>query len=449
MPHGAGSPGGPTNPNNPWVAGSTLSPAIVAMLKNGNFNGAFQAALSQSTVNDPGLSQLQQLMSPTALEASGVTWSPTTMAGYYNALSQNAPAIQKQNNIIETLGSGQGLNAQIASGNGGDSQYLGGTFGKTPPAVTNGNYVPNPIGNDYSPTFQNGHMGGVFGDIVNAAGTTVIDAGQAALIAGMAYAGGMGGGALAGMAGAGAGTLGAVVGTGAGAGAAGTAASDVVHNQPLTWGSVGKGALVGGVTGGLGYGAGPLVSSLQDAGAPSWLASGLVKGGIGAGVGAVGGALSGYGAGNGALVGGIGGATSGAIGSAAGNPQLGGVAGTIAGTLAGKYLTSPPTPKLPSAPGTAPPTATGTQGLPSLPGGPSGPPPSLPGGAPAPGAPPPTNIGSYSGYGYAPRQQVQNPVSDYSTYGQGPEAQFFQPAGTTQHPMVNVNQGTITPANST
>lgn len=384
------------------------------MLAAGNFNGAFQAALGQSTADMPGMSQLQQLLTPTQLQNSGVTWNQNTMNAYYSALSQNAAAIQKNNNVLKSLGTT--YNPQIGSGNGGNSQYLNGTFGKTPPTVTNGNYVPNPIANDFTPTFQNGHMGGVLGDVVNATGSTAITVGQAALIAGLAYAGGMGGGALAGGLGAGAGTLGGAVGTGIGAGAVGTAAGDVINNKPLTLGSVGKGAALGALSGGLGYAASPATSALTSAGVNPTLANGIVKGAVGAGVGALGSKVSGGSAANGALVGGLGGAAAGALGSATGSPTLGTVGGTIAGNLANKYLTSSPTPAAPAKPvTTAPPTATATggMGMPTLP--------TTLGNTPSTGG---TNIGSYSGYGYAPRTQL-NPNVNYATYGQGPEAQFF------------------------
>jgi hypothetical protein len=92
--------------------------------------------------------------------------------------------------------------------------------------------------------------------------------------------------------------------------------------------------------------------------------------------------------------------------------------------------------------------ATTTQGMPTLPAA-----------QPQPSYTPPTNVGTYSGYngsttglGYAPRQEANMSGTDWATYGQGPEQQFFQPAGTQQAsppPMMQVNQGTITRANST
>jgi len=186
-------------------------------------------------------------------------------------------------------------------------------------------------------------------------------------------------------------------------------------NSALSGGNVLKKVGIGGVLGGVGGGlnaiSSPANNALTNAGMNPTLAAGLIKGAVGAGTGALGGALSGNGIGNGALVGGLAGAANGALGQASGNPGLGQVGGTIAGTLANKYLTSPNgASKTPTAP---PPGGTPSGVIPPLPGQ----------GAQN------NNLGSYSGYGYAPRQQAANPVSDYSTYGQGPEAQFYQNTG--------------------
>lgn len=224
--------------------------------------------------------------------------------------------------------------------------------------------------------------------------------------------------------------LGPGVAAGATAGAAGGAATTAygayAADKPITLGGIGKGAAVGALTGGI-QGSGIAktgTGALTNMGVNPTIANGLVKGGIGAGIGAAGGALTGTGAGRGAVVGGVSGAAQGLAGSATGMPAVGQGAGILAGTLAGKYIApAAPKPTLPApapapvaqpakvpAPVVAPPKATGTQGLP----------------APAPT----TNLGSYSGMGYAPRTEVQNPVPNYATYGQGPEAQFFKPAGT-------------------
>jgi hypothetical protein len=421
------------NPNNPWVSGQSLDPAITADLDSGNFSGAFTSALGQNTSDDPGMSQLQELLTPGALSASGVNWDQSTMDAYYNALNANAPAIQKNDqNIIQSVG--DVYNPQIASGNGGNSQFNGGTFGKTDPTVTNGNYVPDPLANDYSPQFQNGHMGGVLGDVTNAVGAAVPVVADASIIAGLAAAGGIGAGALAGEAGAGA--LGTAVATGAGTGAVGSAAGDTINGIPLTLGSVGKGALIGGVTGGLGYAATPITNSLTTSlGVSPTVASGLVKGTIGAGVGALGSEISGGNAGNGALVGGLGGAASGLVSGETGSAQLGSASGTIAGALASKYLTTPTAPAAAAAPKpvaaptptpapTAAPAQANIQPIVSTPTATSG--------APA------ANIGAYSGYGgaagsgttglgYAPYTQT-GPVANPYTYAQGPEQAMFTSA---------------------
>lgn len=238
----------------------------------------------------------------------------------------------------------------------------------------------------------------------------------------------------------GGGTAGAV------AGGATTGALSGAVNSALSGGNVLKKVGIGGALGGIGGGlnaiSSPATNAITGAGVNPAVASGLVRGAIGAGTGALGGALSGRGAGTGALIGGLSGATSGALGQASGNSGLGQIGGTIAGTLAGKYLTGSPSvsnrpPALPVAAGM------------NAPGSPSVMPSSQP---TATSTPAPQNIGSYSGYGYAPRQQVANPVTDYSTYGQGPEANFYKNTGSaptppttpaTPQPMMGISQGAI------
>lgn len=218
-----------------------------------------------------------------------------------------------------------------------------------------------------------------------------------------AIAAGVGG---AGAAAGGAGVAGSVgTGIGAIAGDAGAGALTGAVGSGLEGKNIGEGALIGAVGGGLGAAAQPLVTDLTGAGVNPTVASGLVKGGVGAGVGALGGAITGQGAGNGALVGGLSGAANGVTSNLTGSTALGGVAGTIAG-LGAQTLTSPV-----SVPTLSPSTATSLAALPTDPNAGT------------------TNIGSYSGYGYQPRQEVQNPVANYATYGQGPEASFFQNVG--------------------
>lgn len=218
------------------------------------------------------------------------------------------------------------------------------------------------------------------------------------------------------------------IAAGAVSGLAGSATSDFVNNAPITLGSLGKGALTGAATAGVANAASGLTNNLSEgigdytglSGATTdAIASGLVKGGAGAAIGAGGAALSGQNVGNGAITGGAAGAASGAIGSLSGSPVAGSVAGTIAGAGAGSLL-GPSNPSMPSL-GSSP----GSSSLQALPANPNG------GG---------TNIGSFSGYGYAPRQQVQNPVSNYNTYGQGPEANFFTPLTPASAPATSSNQ---------
>jgi hypothetical protein len=232
--------------------------------------------------------------------------------------------------------------------------------------------------------------------------------------------------------------LGGALGGGALAGAAGAAASDEVGGHPLTLGSVGKGAGLGALTAGVGYGLGPnglnATGALSNAtGISPTASSAVVQGAAHAGEGAIGSAVNGGNPLEGAVVGGASGAASGAAGTYTGTPGIGTLAGLgtgiIAGDLASKYL-SPSTPSSTTLPATA------TGALPSLPG-------SAPATSttqqvqPTSQAPVAGSIGTYSGYngpttglGYAPRQEANMSGTDWATYGQGPEQQFFQPAGT-------------------
>lgn len=215
------------------------------------------------------------------------------------------------------------------------------------------------------------------------------------------------------------------VGTGLGAvGAAGAAgAAGGAFDAGLTGQPIGTGALLGGVGAGVGQALQPVSGALSNTtGLNSTLSNGIVKGAAGAGIGALGADLTGGSAANGALVGGIGGVANGLVGGSTGSNVLGGVSGTIASDLAGKYLTSPstsPTVGAAASPSTASPLG------------------ALPTDMNTTG-----NIGSYSGYGYQPREQIQNPVSDYATYGQGPEASFFQNAGAPVQPATSTSSNT-------
>jgi len=199
-----------------------------------------------------------------------------------------------------------------------------------------------------------------------------------------------------------------------GAGAANGALAGAI-NSALSGGKVlqkiGIGGALGGVGGALGSVSSPATSALTKVGINPTVAAGLVRGTIGAGTGALGGAITGGKPGAGALVGGIGGAASGALGQATGSPVIGNLGGTIAAGLTSRAIA--PTVSKPPIMSAAPAAVKPASSIPALPTTPS----AL------------TNIGSYSGYGYAPRTQVANPVTDYSHYGQGPEAQFFKTTG--------------------
>lgn len=240
------------------------------------------------------------------------------------------------------------------------------------------------------------------GDIVDTYGPSLIAAAATAgAAAPLGAALGLGSGALA------SGVGGALVGAGTGA-----------LNAAGQGGNIGQSALLGGITGGLGGASSGLINGASEGigdftglsgSITDPLAAGLVKGGIGAAVGAGGAALTGNNVSNGAITGGASGAASGAVGNLTGSPIAGGIAGTIAGAGAGTLLNNATGNQPATGGGTPAQTSTALQALPTDPN--AG----------------PTNIGSYSGYGYAPRQQIQNPVSNYATYGQGPEANFFSP----------------------
>lgn len=331
----------PAFPNNPYTLGSTISPSLVSMMNAGNFSGAFQNAASSPLAGNMGMSQLSNLLNPSMLQNSGVNWNPQNTSAYYSALSQNSGAINS--NIMNSLA--PTFNRAVGTGNGagGADQFMGGTFGSSPTQIqaavsaANGQ-APNPWTADFTPTFRGAGMGGILGDIANAVPTVAIDAGQAALLGSLAavpgamglgglVGGGITGGALAGAAG---GLLSGSVGT-------------QMNGQPLTLGTLGKDALMGAVTGGIG-GTGETksaIGALEGVGAPSFLANGLVHGAIGSGVGAIQGALNGQGAAQGAAAGGIDGALSGAAGGAGLNSQLAGGLGGVGTGLLMNQLFSP------------------------------------------------------------------------------------------------------------
>lgn len=112
------------------------------------------------------------------------------------------------------------------------------------------------------------------------------------------------------------GATGGAVAGGAAGGAAGAIGGSIVNDTPLTLGAIGKGALIGGVTGALGSFAKPVAGQISaSTGLSSTASNALVKGGIGA----VAGVLSGHGAAGGAITG----ASNSVIGSIL-NPSSGG-----------------------------------------------------------------------------------------------------------------------------
>lgn len=230
------------------------------------------------------------------------------------------------------------------------------------------------------------------------------------------------------------GTGAAPVYAGMAAGAAGSAASSLQNDTPITLKSIGTGAATGALGGALLPVSSGISGSLTNAGVNSTVANAIGRGVVGAGTGALSGAITGRGAGNGAIYGGIGGIASGLAGSAnsamGGNQITGSLlntgAGIIGSNLASKYASHPSAPVSTSAAGMAaaqPKTATTPAATPvtqpqqaiATQNAPNG------------QAAATQNIGQYTGYGYQPRQQIQNPNINYQNYGAGPEQQFFTP----------------------
>lgn len=315
------------------------------------------------------------------------TWNPTTEAAYYAAATPYYNPDLLGANPYGEWGDPSKLAADgTANANAGYTPDFERFAGATP-SVNGGGFL------------------GTLADIAPYGAAAILAAASAGTLA--PAIGGIAGGAAA----------------GAAAGAGSTLSGEILSGGDPSLAAAGKGALTGAITGGIGAAAAPLTNTISEGigdytglsgGTTDAIAGGLVKGGLGAAAGAGEAALTGNNVGDGAITGGVSGAASGAVGSLTGSNIAGGIAGTIAGAGAGSLLGNSGSTSLPSTPaGSSTPTTPASTALQSLPTDPNA-----------------TNIGSFSGYGYAPRQQVQNPVSDYTTYGQGPEASFFQPQQT-------------------
>lgn len=386
---------------------------VVSDLNSGNYAGAFSAAeapglnsSNQNGATNPLLTQLDTSQGLQALDPT-LKWTPQSMQAYYSA----AMAPTNWNASV------MGANPDGSTLWGSNATGKAASDAATNSSTSGDNSAPDIArfaGKQPDPSFL-AKWGAPIAEVALAAvAPEVIPA----------LAGALGGGTLAGIAAGGA--------FGAGSGAI---------TGALSGGNIGKSALLGGIGGGITGGlsgsgiTGTGQTYLTDVyGVPQTVANGLVQGVEGAGIGAIKGAVGGTGAGNGALVGGLSGAASGAINGAmqgATNQNVspvasvaGNVAGGIIGSkLAQPYLSSPSAPAAP-APAAAPPTSTAAS-LPSLPGQ------SAPPAIAAPGSMGSTNIGSYSGYGYQPRQEANMAGTNWAQYGTGPEQQFFQPVGST------------------
>lgn len=168
---------------------------------------------------------------------------------------------------------------------------------------------------------------------------TLNEYGPVALMAvGAAATGGAAGTALGG-------GLGGAIGGGAAGGAFTAEAGALGNAQLASPGQLAKGAVVGGVTGGLGYEAAPAANALNSAtgiGAPA--SGAIVKGAIGAGTGALGSALNGGNIGSAALTGGVSGAISGGLQGAGASPTQAGLAAKVVGGLTGFGSAASPSP---------------------------------------------------------------------------------------------------------
>jgi hypothetical protein len=355
----------------------------------GKVNGGTNESINQ---DNPVLLDLMTSQGLNQLDPNA-TWNQANDTAYMNAMHASNPASLGVSSSGEWGNSpSASLAQQWVAQNGNEAPNLNASEGARP---SQGNFIEKA-----SP-------------YINAAELAVITGGMGAALAP---------------------ALGAV-GAGAAAGATGAAGNDVMTGQAVTGGSLGKGALTGAIGGALAPVTSNITGALDNAGVNNTLAAGIGKGVVGAGTGALTAALHGGNAATGALVGGVGAGVSGAAGAASGNSTVGQYSGTIAGALANKYLTSPPTPSVPST-GT---TSASTPATTPAASTPSTTAPATSTTAQAPSATPTptpasstTNIGSYptQGLGFAPRTQVDPGITNYNTYGQGPEATFFAPTGT-------------------
>lgn len=181
--------------------------------------------------------------------------------------------------------------------------------------------------------YQSRWMGQNTGGFWNTLNTQVL---PAVLLA--AASGGLG----AGVGAAASGTLGATGGAvagGAAGGAVGAVGGSIINDTPLTLGAVGKGALVGGVTGALGSLAKPAAGALSSStGLSQGASNALVKGGIGA----IGSAVSGGNPLAGAASGVAGSLASSGAGSLGAAPGVASAVGKVAGGIASGAVNSPP-----------------------------------------------------------------------------------------------------------
>jgi hypothetical protein len=258
---------------------------------------AIPTTITQQSAVDPITQMLESGSGLSQLDPSK-TWSSSDYDSYYTALTD--PSVYNSQLGANTQGGLWG-NAAAASSDATKN------YAATPGAAPNvGQYA----GARPAQGFDVKYLPGILEGIIAAGATAGIASGVGAAF---------GGGLLGGVAG------------GAAGGVGGSLISSGLQGGPVTLGSLGKAAALGGIGGGVASFASPATGALTSAGLPAPLASGLVKGAVGAGVGAIGAGVTGGNVGGAALGGGAGGFLSGAIGNATGSALLGKAASSLGG----------------------------------------------------------------------------------------------------------------------
>lgn len=386
-----------------FQAGESFNPTVTTSQNSGNklYKSAIPTSTTNSSEYDPATGLLLNSTGLSALDPSK-QWTAADDTAYYGALTD--PSVYNSYQL--------GANP---SGLWGDASHA------TQDAATNAAATPGAAPNVSQYQGSQPDVG-----FLTRWGAPIAAAAMLALAPEMApaMAAGAGGGALgAASAGAGLGGLGAALGS--------TLSSNPNFGQNMLLGALGggaTGALSSGISSelpGSGFAGEQTAGGMLDGLAPT-AANSTVSGGLaGAGVGAARGAITGNNVGEDALIGGGAGAATGLVGNLSGSNTAGQLTGTIVGAGLGTLLNNGSSSGAPSTAASAPSTpASSLQTLPTDPNGGT------------------TNIGSYSGYGYAPRQQTDYSNLDFQNYGEGPEASFFTPQGSSTQPYQGAQPST-------